>query len=624
MSIKKIFLIFLFVTISVSIFADSGIYICGHFRRDRTKTVTALKSSDFTFGFLFNLNVEADGTLTTDGEVICKDGKYVFDQIVPGYPNDIAQVNYVDDVVSLLSGRTSIQRLEHCIGGWGNHSYLNITNLVNSQGTGATSILYRNFKALKDAIPEVIAINNDIEHDYESVSQSKFHIMLYDIGFKTTIAPYTLKSYWDDFVAKVESARPGAVDRNYLQCYGGGSSNNPINWKIGNLPVYGSRDIEVNPNLTYQEIVDIMTTWKNNAGIVGGFYWNYNYDRDLVRFATPINDVFGGGEVKDRSRIVAMVFPVVDYKAPQTNFILGNYSKNQILANGFDPGRLASFKLNENVEMVLYTDDLFKGDSVLVNSNMNNVLQVLGTRIINSWKIQAKVVSEISGRDFIIQNKQSQFVIKPSRNGVSTTIFQMAPDTTLYSIWNFEPIENGLYKIVNKGSGRVLQMINNTQSAYLHDGLNVIQDIYTGESNQQFIIRKNADNSFKLIPLSSLKYIGMPDNMQLYANSIPVQRVSSIAPSTDWKLVSPEEIFSGVDQTFDGALKVFPRIVRNEVMIEIPSHEFLLKIVDLNGRILFNEILENGRVDISNLTQGIYVLHIASGNENEQVKILKI
>ena len=98
MKIKKILIPLFLYFISASIIADSGIYICGHFRRDRTKTVTVLKASGFTFGILFNVHVETDGTLTTDGEVICKDGKYVFDQKIAGYPNDIAQVNYVDDV----------------------------------------------------------------------------------------------------------------------------------------------------------------------------------------------------------------------------------------------------------------------------------------------------------------------------------------------------------------------------------------------------------------------------------------------------------------------------------------------------------------------------------------------
>ena len=64
------------------VFADSfaqkqvsGIYAGGHIRRGRPGTITKLRNSGFTYLILFNVNVEADGTLTTDGETICKGGQ---------------------------------------------------------------------------------------------------------------------------------------------------------------------------------------------------------------------------------------------------------------------------------------------------------------------------------------------------------------------------------------------------------------------------------------------------------------------------------------------------------------------------------------------------------------------
>ncbi len=50
----------------------SGIYAGGHIRRRRPNTITKLRNSGFTYLILFNVNVEADGTLTTDDETICK------------------------------------------------------------------------------------------------------------------------------------------------------------------------------------------------------------------------------------------------------------------------------------------------------------------------------------------------------------------------------------------------------------------------------------------------------------------------------------------------------------------------------------------------------------------------
>jgi len=623
MRLKKHLLIFTLSCLTATMLADSGIYICGHFRRDRTRTVTALKASGFTFGMLFNVHVETDGTLTTDGEVICKDGQYVFDQKVAGYPNDIAEVDYADDVNSLLSGKTSLQRMEHCIGGWGNHAYLNISNLVNSQGTGSTSILYKNFKALKDAIPAVIAVNNDIEHDYEANSQSQFHIMLYDIGFKTTIAPYTNKSYWDSFVLKIETARPGAVDRNYLQCYGGGSGNNPQNWKIGNLPVYGSRDIEANPGLTHQEIVATMTTWKNSAGIVGGFYWNYNYDRDLMKFAAPVNQVFGGGEQTDRGRIVAMVYPVKEYKSPQTSFVLGSYTKAQIQEKGLDMSKLASLRMNENVMMVLFSEDNFTGDSLVLTADVTDLMTISTLPAVNSLRVLADNPEELAGKDFVIKNKQSSFVIKPSRNGTATTIYQMLADDTDYSLWTFEPVAHGLYKIVNKGSGRVLQTVNTNEASYLHDGLSVVQALYEGGSHQHFLVKANGDNSYKLIPYSSLKYVGIADNNQMLEKMPPVQRRSSSAQSTDWLLIPAEEISGIITQPADELFRVYPRLTNNFVTIESPLGDVAVKVVDINGRVVMERQHVSGSLNLSGLSAGVYVLLLETGKERDFVRIVK-
>ena len=121
----------------------TGVYVGGHIRRERPNTITNLKNSGFTYAILFNVNVEPDGTLTTDGETICKDGTYVFANTQP---------HYVDDVKELKAWPTGISRIEICIGGWGNESYSRIRDLINKEGIGSNSILYRNFKALKEAI----------------------------------------------------------------------------------------------------------------------------------------------------------------------------------------------------------------------------------------------------------------------------------------------------------------------------------------------------------------------------------------------------------------------------------------------------------------------------------------
>ena len=215
---------FMLLAGAADVCAQSGIYACGHMRRHRDYAITNLRNSGYTTAILFNVNVEEDGSLTTDyswssqtaaeaGGIICRDGAYVFDKYQP---------HYVSDVQALLTEPTSVNRIEICIGGWGNGSYGNIRKLVERDGTGEETVLYRNFKALKEALPEIVAVNNDQEQDYNLASAVSFHRMLAEIGYKTTIAPYTNKSYWQNFVRQLNST-PGTCELVYLQIYGGGA-----------------------------------------------------------------------------------------------------------------------------------------------------------------------------------------------------------------------------------------------------------------------------------------------------------------------------------------------------------------------------------------------------------------
>ena len=158
---RHLIILFLLFIINGSIVAQSGIYVGGYFRRNRAVTIPALKASGFTDVILFNIQVETNGDLTMDGEKLCSNGVYTFSATQP---------NYITDVNALKTGLTSVRRVECCIGGWTSVSYNHIETLVNAQGTGTTSILYKNFHALKMAIPSIDAINNDDESAYDVAS----------------------------------------------------------------------------------------------------------------------------------------------------------------------------------------------------------------------------------------------------------------------------------------------------------------------------------------------------------------------------------------------------------------------------------------------------------------------
>jgi hypothetical protein len=327
--------------------AGSGVYVGGHIRRERPNTITKLKNAGFTYVILFNVNVEEDGTLTTDGETICKDGSYVFMNEQP---------NYVDDVKALKTWPTGIQRIEICIGGWGNESYARIKNLINANGTGSNTILYRNFKALKEAIPEIDAVNNDDEHGYDATTAVKFHTMMYDLGYKTTVAPYTYKSYWQSLVSGLNSNRPGACDRVLIQCYDGGAYNNPSDWKLSNLPVHAGR---TNYQTDMNTSIAQMQSWRDNNGVVGGFVWVYNDETwNLNQWASAMNRVFPSRKVTEP---VATLYSENNFGGYAVQLPVGGYCTGELSNYGITDKDIASFKLAEGYQMTTYLSNDLTG-----------------------------------------------------------------------------------------------------------------------------------------------------------------------------------------------------------------------------------------------------------------------
>jgi hypothetical protein len=352
---------------------QSGIYAGGHFRRERTHTVNDLKASGFTYVILFNIQVEPNGDLTTDGQQICSNGVYTFGSTNP---------NYISDVTALKTGNTSINRIESCIGGWGNTSYANIRSLVNSQGTGTGSILYKNFRALKNTIPAMDAINNDDEATYDVNTATAFHVMLADIGFKTTLAPYMNKPYWQSVATNVNNQRSGAVDRIYLQVYEGGAGNNPCDWNINNIQLQtGDLNYE-NPTT----IVNKMTSAKNNCNSKGGFLWVYNDNNiNLPDLAGKINNIFGGGAVSNR---VVTVHKDCNYTGSVVGLPTGDYTLSQLISRGVLNDDISSIQVASGYKAILYENDNFSGATLTVTSNNSCLVGAGWNDRVSSMRVQ--------------------------------------------------------------------------------------------------------------------------------------------------------------------------------------------------------------------------------------------
>ena len=342
-------LLLLMAVPDVSAQSGSGVYVGGHIRRERPNTITKLKNSGFTYVILFNVNVEEDGTLTTDGETICRDGEYVFADEQP---------HYVEDVQSLKAWPTGIERIEICIGGWGNESYSRIRDLINKDSISSNTILYRNFHALKEAIPEIDAVNNDDEHCYDVATAVKFHVMMRQIGYKTTVAPYTNKDFWKNLVTQVNQSRPGTCDRVLIQCYDGGAYNNPSDWHLDGLPVHAGR---TNYQSDMQTSVSQMESWRDQNDVVGGFVWVYNDETwNLNQWASAMNRVFPSKQVDNP---VVTFYSGNSFSGYAVSLPEGAFSTGELSAYGITDKDIASFQMQPGYQLTGYSNADLTGDS---------------------------------------------------------------------------------------------------------------------------------------------------------------------------------------------------------------------------------------------------------------------
>jgi hypothetical protein len=254
---------------------------------------TALTTSGFNTLIIFGIGVLSNGGImyysNTPGSkdtLVASNGTYVggdalaakvrsFKTTITTNPNNNN---------TTTSSNTEITRLEISM------NAQNIRPLLTTPGpgTGPTTPLHRNFAALKTAW-SLDAVNNDDESIYDTASTVAFAKMLGQIGYRYSIAPYTVPSFWAGVVAGVNRGRKAGdpdggllLDRVYLQCYDGGAGNVPSEWArrlgMGVVPlVWVVNDSKPRFGVSVEQARGGFEGWKRAGGVVGGGYWN-DYD----------------------------------------------------------------------------------------------------------------------------------------------------------------------------------------------------------------------------------------------------------------------------------------------------------------------------------------------------------
>ena len=257
----------LLCTIGWSARGSSMVFGGGPFYSGGQAVMNVLRASGYTTVMLWCIHVDATtGNLIYNDQLVVSNGVYVGNAAWPG------------QLATLKTAPTSVNRIEVSVGSWGVNDFQSIQTLITNHGTNATSILYRNFQALKKATG-ADAIDYDDETLYSTSTDVQFGQMLAAIGCQVTFCPYTDASFWQGVYHQLGTNIVKAV---YLQCYSGGTGNDPGAWNSyfpglkvqpglwcmnGNNCASGTSSAQVGAQ---------MAAWKSADGITGGFMWLYD------------------------------------------------------------------------------------------------------------------------------------------------------------------------------------------------------------------------------------------------------------------------------------------------------------------------------------------------------------
>jgi hypothetical protein len=264
--------------------AQSGVFGGGPLYINAASHITELKNSGFMEVIVWNIAVSSTGDMNFNGEFpVCSNGAYT---------GASTHSDFAGNMSSLKQG--SVKRVTFSVGSSNVGDFQHIRDLINAQGTGSTSILYRNFQALKAAIPSLDCIDLDDENCYDTATMVKFCVMLGNLGYKVALDPYTNSGFWTTVASQVNAQRGGTIDSVHLQCYSGGGNNNPCSWNFGGIPVYPGVD-SGNGSANTQTL---MTNWKNQCQISGGWMWLYDsFQGNAAAYASAINNGIGASTI---------------------------------------------------------------------------------------------------------------------------------------------------------------------------------------------------------------------------------------------------------------------------------------------------------------------------------------
>ncbi|HEX8083477.1 MAG TPA: hypothetical protein VF529_04250 [Solirubrobacteraceae bacterium] len=242
------------------------------------EAIDAVRASGFSTVVIWTIHVWPDGSFHFTDPPIVQDGEWVGDTTWPGLYSRIKQAP------------SSVDRLLFCVGSADAGDFGNIGELIKLHGTGSDTELYRNFAALRQAIPEIDGIDFDDEEGVDPATIVPLAQMLHEIGYEVTFCPYAEQDTWIECLKTLNDTTPGAVTGFNLQCYAGGGGNDPRQWAeavSAAIPGFDSTAF-VSPGewsspsgtcddvLCPSQVESSFADWKSPE-ITSGWIWRFDY-----------------------------------------------------------------------------------------------------------------------------------------------------------------------------------------------------------------------------------------------------------------------------------------------------------------------------------------------------------
>jgi len=255
----------------------SRIYASGAVAFGGQPAIDDLRGAGYSAVIVWSVHVDWDGTLFLNDTKIVSGGIYKEDEPMD-LPRRLAQLHQAGTQILFSVGA----------GGDDIHDFQSIEKLLGGGVPGLGNALYDNFKALKEAMVagggDIDAIDFDNEDDMKTDIMVNFGSMLANIGYASvTLCPYYTDQVWTDTYKQLRSKHgKGFVSAIHLQCYSGGSDNEPGPWGEmiandggGTLLIPGLATVQANPGpWWYNDAPGDSVVKSPNAAMYGGANWS--------------------------------------------------------------------------------------------------------------------------------------------------------------------------------------------------------------------------------------------------------------------------------------------------------------------------------------------------------------